>query len=71
MERRTRVSVYEGGRREGERGGITPETTENINQVNFTGGCTRFSESVERESTNMGRVRSLFSCLSSSFPTES
>lgn len=69
MERRTRVSVYEGGG--GERGGITPETTENINQVNFTGGCTRFSESVERESTNMGRVRSLFSCLSSSFPTES
>lgn len=62
MERRTRVSVYGGG----EGGGITPETTENINQVNFTRGCT-LGFRVWRESTNMGRVlSSLLVVLSSS-----
>lgn len=52
---------------EGEReGGITPETTENINQVNFTRGCT-LGFRVWRESTNMGRVlSSLLVVLSSS-----
>lgn len=52
MERRARVSVY-GGR------GITPETTENINQVNFTGDVAGFRvwrEYKYRESASSSRA---------------